>query len=106
VLVVGAGPVGCVTARTASECGANVILLKEHQKVGSPVFRVENLSLKCIKNSGLEAKPPIVYQDIPETRIITPNKNYIKFISSKWSQVIINRDLFDLDLSERVRAKH
>jgi len=101
VLVVGAGPVGCIAAKTASECGANVILLEEHPQVGSPVFCAEGLSLKCIKDSGLEVKTPIVCQEITETRIIAPNKNYIKLVSPKWSEFIINRDLFDLALSEK-----
>jgi digeranylgeranylglycerophospholipid reductase len=101
VLVVGAGPVGSVAARTASECGADVLLLEEHPEVGSPVFCAEGISLKCVEDSGLEAKPPLVCHDITETRIIAPDTNYIELVSPKWSEFIINRDFFDRALSEK-----
>lgn len=101
VLVVGAGPVGSVAARTASECGADVLLLEEHPEVGSPVFCAEGVSLKCVEDSGLEAKPPLVCHDITETRIIAPDTNYIELVSPKWSEFIINRDFFDRALSEK-----
>jgi digeranylgeranylglycerophospholipid reductase len=101
VLVVGAGPVGSVAARTASESGADVLLIEEHPQVGSPIFCAEGLSQKCIQDSGLEAKSPIVSQEITKTRIFTPNMNYIELTGSKWSEFIINRDVFDQALAEK-----
>ncbi|MFH1821879.1 MAG: FAD-dependent oxidoreductase, partial [Methanobacteriota archaeon] len=36
IVVVGAGPAGCYTAKTAAENGAKVLLLDEHSTVGLP----------------------------------------------------------------------
>lgn len=36
VIVVGAGPAGCVAAKAASRHGVRVILIEEHQAIGSP----------------------------------------------------------------------
>ena len=60
IVVVGAGPAGSLTARSAAEHGANVILIEEHSRVGYPVYCAEGLSLDGIHDAGLEPVSPYV----------------------------------------------
>jgi len=99
VVVVGAGPAGSLAARTAAELGAEVLILEEHPEVGLPVFCAEALSLQGIEACGVEAKPPIVCQEITKARVFAPDMNYVDLASSEWRGFSLNRDLFDRLLS-------
>ncbi len=100
VVVVGAGPAGSLAARTAAEEGVQVILLEEHPRVGHPINCAEGLSLDGIKDAGVEAKPPIVCQEIMKARVYTPDMNFVELTSSTWNGFVLNRDVFDRTLSE------
>jgi digeranylgeranylglycerophospholipid reductase len=99
ILVVGAGPAGSLAARTAAESGVEVILIEEHQEVGSPVYCAEGLSLGGIKDAGVEPKPPIVSQEITKARVYAPDHNYIELRSTDWKGYTLNRDEFDQALA-------
>lgn len=101
VVVVGAGPAGSLSARTAAENGVHVLLLEEHPKVGLPVYCAEGLSLQGIKDAGLEPKPPIVCQEILKARVYAPDKNYVDLTRSGWKGFTLNRDSFDSALAEK-----
>lgn len=100
VLVVGAGPAGSMAAKSASENGADVIIIEEHEAPGQPVFCAEGLSLGGIKDSGLEAVPGIVCQQIKTARVYSPDRNFIALSSDDWTGFTLNRDAFDRALAE------
>ena len=100
VCVVGAGPAGSLTAKTAAEGGAHTILLEEHPVPGRPVFCAEGLSLNGIKDAGIEPKVPYIAQQINRARVYAPNKNYIDLTSKNWVGYTLNRDYFDRQLAE------
>jgi digeranylgeranylglycerophospholipid reductase len=72
VVVVGAGPAGCVAARSAASKGVRVVLLEEHCEIGSPVHCAEGLSLNGIRDAGVEPVEPVVSQRISRARVFAP----------------------------------
>lgn len=101
VAVVGAGPSGSMAARAAAERGAEVILLEEHPQVGIPVSCAEGLSLNGLKDAGVDPTPEIASQRITKARVYAPNGRYLELTSTDWVGYNINRDKFDLLLSEK-----
>jgi digeranylgeranylglycerophospholipid reductase len=101
VVVVGAGPAGSMTARSAAEGGVGVLLLEEHPQVGMPVHCAEGLSTNGIRTSGLSLSPDIISQEIKTVRVYAPNRKYLEISSSERSGYIINREIFDQRLADR-----
>jgi len=100
IVVVGAGPAGSLTARTAAEHGANVILIEEHPRVGYPVNCAEGLSIGGIRDAGLKPVLPYVCQKINKARVYAPNKKYIDLSSEEWSGFNLDRVEFDGALAQ------
>jgi len=100
VLVVGAGPAGSMAAKAAAENNVKVILIEEHEKPGTPVYCAEGLSLKGIKDGGLEPVPPYVSQKINKAKIIAPSGKSIELNSENWVGYTLNREIFDKALAD------
>jgi digeranylgeranylglycerophospholipid reductase len=101
VVVVGAGPAGCLAANTAASRGLHVVLLEEHAEIGAPVHCAEGISINGIKAAGLEAVKPIVSQELSNARVFAPNRNYVTLKSIGETGYTLNRDVFDRILGER-----
>jgi len=101
VVVVGAGPAGCLAAKTAASKGVHVVLLEEHAEIGAPVHCAEGLSLNGIMDAGLEPVKPIVSQKISRARVFAPNRSHVDLTSGDWVGYTLNRDVFDRTLGER-----
>ena len=101
VVVVGAGPAGCLAAKTAASKGVHVVLLEEHAEIGAPVHCAEGLSLNGIMDAGVEPVKPIVSQKISRARVFAPNRSYVDLTSGDWVGYTLNRDVFDRALGER-----
>ncbi|ODS40049.1 MAG: hypothetical protein A7315_09765 [Candidatus Altiarchaeales archaeon WOR_SM1_79] len=54
VVVVGAGPAGLASAKSAVEHGAKVLVVEDHAAIGTPVQCGESLALSSIEELGLE----------------------------------------------------
>lgn len=100
VVVVGAGPAGCLAAKTAASKGIHVVLLEEHAEIGVPVHCAEAISLNGIRDAGLEPVKPIVSQELPRARVFAPNRNYVILTSLDGIGYTLNRDVFDRTLGE------
>jgi digeranylgeranylglycerophospholipid reductase len=101
VVVVGAGPAGSTAARKAAELGVEVLLLEEHPKPGLPNHCAEGLSQNGLRDAGVEPTPGIVSQRITSMRVYSPNGRFIELKSPDMVGYTINRDAFDLLLSEK-----
>jgi len=101
VVVVGAGPAGCLAAKTAASKGVHVVLLEEHAEIGAPVHCAEGLSLNGIRDAGVEPVKPIVSQKISRARVFAPNRSHVDLTSGDWVGYTLNRDVFDRALGER-----
>jgi len=100
IVVVGAGPAGSLAARTAAENGAATLLIEEHPKVGYPIYCAEGLSLGGLEDAGVEAKPPVVCQEITKARVFSPDRNCVELTSTDWKGFTLNREIFDNMLAE------
>jgi digeranylgeranylglycerophospholipid reductase len=101
VVVVGAGPAGCLAAKTAASKGVHVILLEEHTEIGAPVHCAEGISINGLIAAGLEPVKPIVSQELPRARVFAPNRSYVTLKSPGETGYTLNRDEFDRALGER-----
>jgi digeranylgeranylglycerophospholipid reductase len=100
VVVVGAGPAGSMAARAAAEGGVDVVILEEHPVAGTPVYCAEGLSMGGIRDSGLEAVPPYVSQQVRKVRVFAPDGGFVDLTSSDWTGYALNREVFDKALAD------
>lgn len=101
VVVVGAGPAGSMTARSAAENGVNVVFLEEHASVGVPVGCAEGLSANGLNTSGLKPSPDVISQEINQVKVFAPDGHFLEIPSTDRKGYTINRDVFDQRLAER-----
>ena len=100
VLVVGAGPAGSLAARATAEKGVDVIFIEEHKVPGTPVYCAEGLSIRGIKDGGLEPVLPYVSQLITTARVVAPNGKTLDLTADNWTGYTLDRQMFDRALAE------
>ena len=100
IVVVGAGPAGCLAAKTAASKGMHVVLLEEHPEIGAPVHCAEAISTNGIKDAGLEPVKPIVSNELPRAKVYAPNRTSVTLTSLNETGYTLNRDIFDKTLGD------
>ncbi len=73
VLVIGAGPGGGSAALHAARGGLSVLLVEDHDEIGTPVHCGECLSKTAVENLGLDLPPEVIALDCKGIRIIFPD---------------------------------
>ncbi len=98
VIVVGAGPAGCMAAYTAARLGASVLLLEEHPEVGLPLACAEGLSRSMVTDY-LEIKPEWISTELDGVIISRPDGQWfrLEYPEVGW---IMNRKIFDSELAK------
>ncbi len=106
VIVVGAGPAGLASAKSALEHGAKVLVLEDHAAIGTPVQCGESLALSSIEELGLEPDPSFVANDdVRIIRIYSPGRKKIEIIMPegvKTPGVILERKMFEKKLAVKI----
>ena len=103
VVVVGAGPAGCVTARFAAESGAKVLIIERRQEVGVPVLCGEGISRKIDSWDMLEGDRWIAGR-MDGARIYSPDGTMVKLsadMAGNETGYVVYRDIFDQELARR-----
>jgi digeranylgeranylglycerophospholipid reductase len=112
LVVVGAGPAGSITARTAAERGLDVLLIDRKLEIGIPNKCGEFLpSLKEMRRLAPKAMDLEDFFD-PPTRFVVNRTRYVRFIFQNGSEfnvpfegVVVERKLYDKYLAnEAARA--
>ena len=98
IVIVGGGPGGSMAALHASKNGANVCLLEKTRDIGYPVRCGEAMGEYAIKQF-FEPKPTWIAAEIKRSRIIAPNGVPIDIPFNKEQAYVLNRRVFDYDLS-------
>jgi len=98
IVVIGAGPAGSMAALTAAKNNVQVLLLEEHDRIGTPVTCAEGLSRSMIKEY-LDIKPEWIAQPLDGAIIRSPSNREFK-ISYPDCGWILDRTVFDAALAE------
>jgi digeranylgeranylglycerophospholipid reductase len=105
VAVVGAGPAGSVTAKTAAEHGLDVLLIERNQEIGVPVKCAEGVSKEIEKFVAPDKK--WISAEVKGANIYGPDGTKVVMAGDKMEEVgyVLERRLFDKFLaSEAARA--
>jgi digeranylgeranylglycerophospholipid reductase len=106
VVVVGAGPAGLASAKSAVDSGAKVLLIEDHASIGTPVQCGESLALSSIEELGMEPDPSFVANDdVRIIRMFSPNHKKIELIMPegvKTPGVIMERKMFEKLLAVKI----
>ncbi len=101
VIVVGAGPAGSITAKTAAERGLSVLLIEKRQEIGEPVRCAEAISVKGLAEF-IEPDQKWICAKIRHARFISPSGRSIEFKDRNNDiAYVLDRKLFDRDLARK-----
>lgn len=103
IVVVGAGPGGCMAAKHAAKKGANVILIEKKSEIGAPLRCAEGISKRDLTDLGIELDPAWISSSIKGAVIRSPSGIAIQLNErGKGPEVgyILERHLFDKYLAE------
>ncbi|NLL62083.1 MAG: NAD(P)/FAD-dependent oxidoreductase [Candidatus Atribacteria bacterium] len=99
IVIVGAGPVGCFTARLLEQAGFHPILLEEHNEVGKPVQCAGIVSTDIIALMRPFISDGAIINTINNFSINTPWQESFS-INKDGVAAILNREKFDTCLGE------
>jgi len=105
VVVVGAGPAGSITAKTAAELGLDVLLIERNQEIGVPVKCAEGVSKEIEKFVALDKNWICV--EVHGANIYGPDGTKVVMAGERMDEVgyVLERRIFDRALvSEAARA--
>ncbi len=97
VIVVGAGPAGSLTARTAAEHGLDVLLIEKRQEIGDPVRCAEGTGKEGLMEF-MEPDPRWICAEVTGARIFAPNGMCIELsekLAGKDVGYVLERKIFD-----------
>jgi digeranylgeranylglycerophospholipid reductase len=111
IVVVGAGPAGCLAGKTAAEKGAAVLIVEEHLQIGLPNhcsggFRILSGPNKEDLDAILgEIDPRVVLTREKRRRIWSPSGKLYEYTREEGSGYRLDRSSFDFELAKlAVRA--
>ncbi len=103
-LVIGAGPVGSVTAWKLAEMERSVLLIEKRPEIGVPVRCGEGISKQMLDMVGLEADPSWISSEMDGAIIYSPSGLELELgpeIAGPEVGYVIRRELFDQELARR-----
>ncbi len=101
VAVVGGGPAGLLSAKTASLKGLDVIVLEEHSQVGIPSHCAGLVSVKGLSAIGLEPLSEFVQNEVKGARFSSPSGLTFEIEARNSIAFVLDRVRFDQHLSRQ-----
>jgi len=98
VVVVGAGPAGCMAAKYAAKNGAKTLLIEEHASIGSPVQCAGLLSTRAIREC--EVVLDSGFHPIKGAFVYAPDRRRIRISGGEIKAYVVDRRIFDRTLAE------
>jgi len=102
VVVVGAGPAGCLCARDLARAGLRVLVVDRKQEIGTPKRCAEAIEPATFADAGLEPDPLWVMNPIRAAVLYAPDGTPVSFAarSSTETGYIIERKIFEKHLAK------
>jgi len=101
VLVVGAGPTGLIAGREAARRGVNVTVLEEHEEIGVPCHCAGLLSVRGLKEIGLEPSDEFVQNQVSGAVFHSPSDLTFEIRGREKMAYIVDRVAFDKALARQ-----
>jgi len=98
VVVVGAGPAGCLAAKYAAKNGAKTLIIEEHASIGSPVQCAGLLSVNAVREC--EIAPDSRFHPITGAFVYAPDGRRICIAGDEIKAYVVDRRLFDRTLAQ------
>lgn len=95
VIVVGGGPCGSFSALTAARLGVDVIVCEEHKEIGVPSHCPGHVSLRGLKQLGLDLPVEVVENEIKGAVFYSPSGHEFRVRFASPVICVLNRALFD-----------
>ncbi|MCA1762319.1 MAG: geranylgeranyl reductase family protein [Cryomorphaceae bacterium] len=70
VVVIGAGPAGCTTARKVANAGFSVLIVDKRQELGAPIQCSGAVSRHALVENGIEPNPEYIHESVYGFRIM------------------------------------
>jgi geranylgeranyl reductase family protein len=99
VIVIGAGPVGCFTAKLIALSGFKVLILEEHQEIGYPVQCAGLVSARVMELTGVDKNT--VLNNLTGLRVYSPLGSQFKVEGCNNLALAIDRVKFDQELAAK-----
>ncbi len=97
-IVVGAGPAGCMAAKTLAEKKIKVLLLEKHPHIGIPLCCAEGVSYSGLAQF-VEPDPDWISARIHRALLVSPSNQRL-VVNHPKAGFVLNRKVFDKRLSE------
>ncbi|TAH69110.1 MAG: NAD(P)/FAD-dependent oxidoreductase [Anaerolineaceae bacterium] len=99
VIVIGAGPAGCFTAKSIALSGFKVLILEEDQEIGFPVQCAGLISPRVIELAGVDNNT--VLNKLKGISVYSPQGAQFNVVGSKDLALAIDRAKFDQELATK-----
>jgi len=95
VIIIGAGPAGCSTAKTCAKHSLSTLLLEKRQEIGAPKRCGEGLSFRMLDQMKMTIPKKCIMQEINGCIIVTPGGKRTTLDFKKTAGYIVERKIFD-----------
>ncbi len=99
VIVVGAGPIGSISARYASMHGAKTLMIEDDPSIGSPVGCTGLLSTRAIRECEMEPTGDFVLNSVKGAFIHPMNGDRLPIDGKSTKAYVVSRKMFDRRLA-------
>lgn len=102
ILIIGAGPIGCYTARLLKERNLDVEIIEEHPEIGRPVHCSGLVSRDVLSEIRIPLRDDFVDNGINGAEFFCDGDNFK--IEREGVALVVNRERFDRTLGEGLRV--
>jgi digeranylgeranylglycerophospholipid reductase len=103
IVVIGAGPAGCLAALTSARAGCRTLLVEKHPQIGEPLCCAEGISL-CGLTDNIPLDRSWVAADIERCYLLSPKGVTVEFIHPD-AGFVLSRQRFEQGMADQAAAQ-